>query len=88
MIAFIVGIAIVLVFFLMDKLLYFVPASLAGIIQYMSTEFHLSNISRGVIDTRNLIYFGSKINQITSINYTSGYIAEVKLGTHVLDNTC
>ena len=60
-IAFIVGIAIVLVFFLMDKLLYFVPASLAGIIQYMSTEFHLSNISRGVIDTRNLIYFGSII---------------------------
>ena len=54
-------IAIVLVFFLMDKLLYFVPASLAGIIQYMSTEFHLSNISRGVIDTRNLIYFGSII---------------------------
>ncbi|SVB29528.1 uncharacterized protein METZ01_LOCUS182382, partial [marine metagenome] len=53
-IAFIVGIAIVLAFFLMDKLLFFVPASMAGIIQYLSTEFHLSNISRGVIDTRNL----------------------------------
>ncbi|MDC1037725.1 ABC transporter permease subunit [Candidatus Marinimicrobia bacterium] len=60
-VAFIVGIAIVLVFFLMDKLLVFVPASLAVIIQYLSTEFHLSNISRGVIDTRNLIYFGSVI---------------------------
>ena len=60
-IAFFVGIAIVLVFFLMDKLLMFVPASLAGIVQYMSTEFHLSNIARGVIDTRNLVYFGSVI---------------------------
>lgn len=60
-IAFIVGIAIVLTFFLMDKLLIFVPSGLAGIIQYLSTEFHLSNISRGVIDTRNLIYFGSII---------------------------
>ena len=60
-IAFIVGIAIVLTFFLMDKLLVFVPSGLAGIVQYMSTEFHLSNISRGVIDTRNLIYFGSII---------------------------
>ena len=60
-IAFIVGIAIVLIFFLMDKLLIFVPSGLAGIIQYLSTEFHLSNISRGVIDTRNLIYFGSII---------------------------
>ena len=60
-IAFIVGIAIVLTFFLMDKLLVFVRSGLAGIVQYMSTEFHLSNISRGVIDTRNLIYFGSII---------------------------
>jgi len=60
-IAFIVGIAIVLTFFLMDKLLVFVPSTMAGFIQYLSTDFHLSNISRGVIDTRNLIYFGSVI---------------------------
>ena len=60
-IAFIVGIAIVITFFLMDKLLVFVPPGLAGLIQYMSTEFHLSNMSRGVIDTRNIVYFGSVI---------------------------
>ena len=66
-IAFIVGIAIVLAFFLMDKLLFFVPGSMAGIIQYLSTEFHLSNISRGVIDTRNLIYFGSVIGFFLSM---------------------
>ena len=60
-IAFIVGIAIVITFFLMDKLLVFVPPGLAGLIQYLSTEFHLSNMSRGVIDTRNIIYFGSVI---------------------------
>ena len=66
-IAFIVGIAIVLAFFLMDKLLYFVPVSMTGIIQYLSTEFHLSNISRGVIDTRNLIYFSSVIGFFLSM---------------------
>ena len=60
-IAFIVGIAIVITFFLMAKLLVFVPPGLAGLIQYMSTEFHLSNMSRGVIDTRNIVYFGSVI---------------------------
>ena len=60
-IAFIIGIAIVLLFFMMDKLLFFFPAPLTGIIQYLSTEFHLSNISRGVIDSRNIIYFGSII---------------------------
>lgn len=60
-IAFIIGIGIVLVFFMMDKLLIFIPSSFTGVVQYLSTEFHLSNISRGVIDSRNIIYFGSII---------------------------
>jgi len=58
-VAFIIGIFIVLIFFLMDKMLMFVPAALTGIIQYLSVDYHLSNISRGVIDSRNLIYFAS-----------------------------
>tara|TARA_B100000131_G_C18087503_1_gene600793 strand:- start:123 stop:836 length:714 start_codon:yes stop_codon:yes gene_type:complete len=60
-IAFIIGIFIVIIFFLMDKMLIFVPISISGIIQYLSIDYHLSNISRGVIDTRNIIYFGSVI---------------------------
>ena len=60
-IAFIIAVFIVLVFFLMDKMLYFVPASVAGLIQYISVDYHLSNISRGVIDSRNIIYFASVI---------------------------
>jgi len=60
-IAFIISVFIVLVFFLMDKMLYFMPASIAGLIQYISVDYHLSNISRGVIDSRNIIYFASLI---------------------------
>ena len=60
-IAFIIGIFIVMIFFLMDKMLMFVPISLTGIIQFISIDYHLSNISRGVIDSRNLIYFSSVI---------------------------
>tara|TARA_Y100000590_G_scaffold421146_1_gene524523 strand:+ start:1228 stop:1941 length:714 start_codon:yes stop_codon:yes gene_type:complete len=60
-VAFIIGIFIVIIFFLMDKMLIFIPTSLAGLVQYLSVDYHLSNISRGVIDTRNLIYFGSFI---------------------------
>ena len=60
-VAFIIGIFIVLIFFLMDKMLMFVPISLTGIIQYLSVDYHLSNISRGVIDSRNLVYFGSVV---------------------------
>jgi len=58
-VAFIIGIFIVLVFFLMDKMLMFVPIYLTGIIQYLSVDYHLSNISRGVMDSRNLVYFAS-----------------------------
>ena len=61
-VAFIIGIFIVIVFFLMDKMLMFVPVSLTGIIQYLSVDYHLSNISRGVIDSRNLIYFASVVS--------------------------
>jgi ABC-2 type transport system permease protein len=56
-VAFIIGIFIVLIFFLLDKMLIFIPISITGLIQYLSIDYHLSNISRGVIDTRNLIYF-------------------------------
>jgi ABC-2 type transport system permease protein len=57
----IVAIVAVIAFYLMDKLLLFVPSAISGIVQYLSVEFHLSNISRGVVDSRNLIYFGSMI---------------------------
>ena len=60
-VSFIVAVFIVLIFFLFDKLLIFVPSFLAGFIQYLSVGFHASSISRGVIDSRNIIYFISVI---------------------------
>lgn len=60
-VAFIIAITIVIVFFLLDKLLIFMPTSMSGLIQFISVDYHLSNISRGVIDSRNLVYFGTMI---------------------------
>ena len=60
-VAFIIGIFIVLIFFLMDKILIFVPISLSGLVQFLSIDYHLSSISRGVIDSRNIIYFTSLV---------------------------
>ena len=60
-VAFIIGVFIVLIFFLMGFFLPLVPSSFAGIIQYLSVDYHYSNISRGVIDSRNLVYFLSVI---------------------------
>lgn len=60
-VAFIIAAVFVLVFYLLDKLLLFMPTSLAGPIQFMAVDYHLSNMRRGVIDSRNLVYFGSLI---------------------------
>lgn len=76
-VAFIVGLFIILVFFLMDKMLMFIPGSLSGLIQSLAVDFHLSNIFRGVVDSRNLIYFASMISfflfiTVQSINFRKG----------------
>ncbi|MBU0507459.1 ABC transporter permease subunit [bacterium] len=60
-VAFIVALAISFFFFILDKILFFVPLSLANILEYLAIEYHFQSISRGVIDTRNIIYFLSMI---------------------------
>ena len=60
-VAFIIGLFMVLVIYMLDKTLIFVPASLAGFLQFLAVDYHLSNMSRGVIDSRNLVYFFSMI---------------------------
>ena len=61
-VGFIIAIFLVLIFFLLDKLLIFMPNIIAGTMQYLSIDYHLSNISKGVIDSRNVIYFLSMIS--------------------------
>ena len=70
-VGFIIAIFFVLIFFLIDKLLIFMPNLIAGTIQYLSIDYHLSNISRGVIDSRNLIYFFSMIGMFLLLTIES-----------------
>tara|TARA_Y100000816_G_scaffold90723_1_gene62602 strand:+ start:1018 stop:1731 length:714 start_codon:yes stop_codon:yes gene_type:complete len=60
-VAFIIGLFMVLIFYMLDKTLIFVPSSIAGFLQFLAIDYHLSNMSRGVIDSRNLVYFFSMI---------------------------
>ncbi len=60
-VAFIISFFIVFFFFILQYSLMFIPSFLVGIFQYLSIGYHFSNISRGVIDTRNIIYFLSLI---------------------------
>ncbi len=60
-IAFIIGFAICIVLSLITKFLYFVSPKLVSLFEYISADFHFQNIARGVVDTRNIIYFASII---------------------------
>ena len=58
-IAFIIGMAICLVLTLIDKMLFFLPESVIGFFQYLGADYHFQNIAKGIIDTRDLLYFVS-----------------------------
>lgn len=60
-VAFIIGMALCFVVFIIDKMLIFVPSFMASTLQYLSIDYHFGNIARGVIDTRDLIYYASFI---------------------------
>ncbi len=56
-VAFILGFAIITVLFMLDKVTLFVPQALAGVLQYLSLDYHYNNLLRGVIDTRDILYY-------------------------------
>ncbi len=58
-VAFLLGIFLVLVFFIIDKVLIFMPEGLASTLEYVSTDAHFLSMARGVIDSRDLVYFAS-----------------------------
>ena len=58
-IAFIVGMAICFGLTLIDKMLFFLPQSLLGILEYLGADFHFQNISKGIVDSRDILYFFS-----------------------------
>ncbi len=57
-IAFITGMTICFSLTLLtDFLLYFLPDGFVGFFQYFSANFHFQNIAKGVVDSRDLLYF-------------------------------
>lgn len=56
-IAFIIGMAICFSLVLVDKMLFFLPQTLLGILSYLGADTHFQNISKGVIDSRDVLYF-------------------------------
>jgi len=60
-VAFIVGLLIMFAIFMMDKVLIFIPDFMTSVVEYLGIDFHFSNIARGVIDSRDIVYFCSML---------------------------
>jgi ABC-2 type transport system permease protein len=60
-VAFILAFAISFVLYLFGRLTQFVPQSLQALMSFLSIDSHFENISRGVIDSRDVLYYGSVI---------------------------
>jgi ABC-2 type transport system permease protein len=56
-VAFIIGVAICFALVLIDKILFFLPAQIIGILEYLGADFHFENISKGILDSRDILYF-------------------------------
>ncbi|MBA3010078.1 MAG: ABC transporter permease subunit [Proteobacteria bacterium] len=60
-IAFIIGCAGCFTLTIMDRMLFFMPSKIIAIIEYIGANSHFMNISKGIIDSRDIIYFVSVI---------------------------
>lgn len=60
-VSFLVALLVCLVPFASGYALTKVPAVILPVVQYISFEYHFNNLARGVIDTRDLIFYGSVV---------------------------
>jgi ABC-2 type transport system permease protein len=60
-IAFIVATAICFSLTVIDKMLFFLPKTLLGMMTYLGAGYHFQNISKGIIDSRDIVYFLSVV---------------------------
>jgi len=58
-VAFIVGFFVCFLFFLMDRVADFLPGVFSGFVRGLGIETHFDALARGVLDTRDLLYWAS-----------------------------
>ncbi|HPD21409.1 MAG: ABC transporter permease subunit [Pseudomonadota bacterium] len=60
-VAFITGMVICFALTLFDKLVFFFPPLVVDVFTYIAAGYHFENISKGILDTRDVLYFASMI---------------------------
>lgn len=60
-VAFLISFVIIFALYVMGKIAAILSPNLLGFVEYISTDTHLQNISRGVLDSRDFVYYFSFI---------------------------
>ena len=60
-VAFIIGAAVCILLSLVDQLAWVLPPAIGKVVSGIGTASHFSNISKGIIDSRDIVYFASVI---------------------------
>ena len=60
-VAFLLSMVLCLIPFATGFFLHQVPASILPLVQYISFDYHFNNLARGVIDTRDIVFYASVI---------------------------
>lgn len=58
-IAFFTGFIICIALTMLDSFLIFLPAKIVSVLSYISANAHFNSVARGIIDTRDFLYFAS-----------------------------
>lgn len=56
-VAFIIGLALCFFFYFVDKFAVLMPASVGAVLEYISVDYHFNNIARGVVDSRDVLFY-------------------------------
>lgn len=59
LIALFVALALSVLFWVLDKFLPLLPTAAASVLEWLSFDYHFQSMSRGVIDLRDILFFGS-----------------------------
>ncbi|MCP3143225.1 ABC transporter permease subunit [Pyxidicoccus xibeiensis] len=56
-VGFIIGLLLCFAFYFIDKFALVLPESVGALLQYLSVDYHFANIARGVLDTRDVLFY-------------------------------
>ncbi len=77
-IAFIVAFLINFVIYFLGKIHDFVPEPLSAVTDYLGLDMHLDRMARGVLDSRDIIYFASVTGLFLYLAYLNALIRRLK----------